>query len=146
MVSNTTRKRLLVGTVRMTPVAPSTLDFSGKLIKGQVARLSFCNCASILARSFSLFGKARADSAGEQKSLRTLVADEQGAKVFLIPFWERITADDEFLRLREEGFAGLTRRPFSQAEFKITDKQKRFFSPYWGGSLSGWALPCIVLI
>jgi hypothetical protein len=30
-------------------------------------------------------------------------------------------------------------------QFKITDQQKRFFSPYWAGSLAGWALPCIVL-
>src|SRR6516162_353086 len=28
-------------------------DFSGRLMNGQVARLIFCNCASMLARSFS---------------------------------------------------------------------------------------------
>jgi hypothetical protein len=28
-------------------------DFSGKLINGQVERLSLCNCASMLVRSFS---------------------------------------------------------------------------------------------
>jgi hypothetical protein len=38
---------------RVMPWPHLPLDFSGKLIKGQVARLSFCNCASILARSFS---------------------------------------------------------------------------------------------
>ena len=124
-------------------MAPSTLGFFRQVDKGaggtsELLQLCVDTCQE-------LFGKARADSACEQKSLRTLVADEQGAKVFLIPSWERITADDEFLRLREEGFAGLTRRRFSQAEFKITDKQKRFFSPYWGGSLSGWVLPRIVL-
>ena len=30
-------------------------------------------------------------------------------------------------------------------KYKSLKHQKRFFSPYWAGSLFGWALPCIVL-
>jgi hypothetical protein len=40
-------------TARVIPRPRLPLVFSGRLIKGQAEILSFCNCASILARSFS---------------------------------------------------------------------------------------------
>src|SRR5262245_26603513 len=48
-------------------------DFSGRFMNGQVVRLSFCNCASMLARH-------GANSAGKYKSVGTVGTASFGGK------------------------------------------------------------------
>ena len=43
------------------------------------------------------FGKSGPDSAGEQETARTLVADKQGAKVFATAFWRGVASDHKLL-------------------------------------------------
>jgi hypothetical protein len=60
----------------------------------------------------------------------------------LFPKQTGLTGRTRRLRLRQEGLAGCDGK---ELKYKSLKHQKRFFSPYWGGSLFGWALPCIVL-
>jgi hypothetical protein len=67
-----------------------------------VSPLSFLRlCVDTCQESF---GKAGSGSAGEQKPIRTLVANEQGAKVLPVSFWECVTANNELLKFGDLEF------------------------------------------
>jgi hypothetical protein len=66
-------------------------------MNGQVARLSFLQLRVDACQE--LFGKACPVSASEHEPVRTIVAHEQGAKIALASFGERVPADYESLRL-----------------------------------------------
>ena len=62
------------------------------------------------------FRKAGPDSAGELEPVRTLVANEQGTKIFPVPFGQRVTADYELARLGDVVFDPGTAAPAAFVE------------------------------
>ena len=60
--------------------------------------------------------------------------------------WQsRFTIWAIFESARQYSMRGVQYLALGRRQVSGRDQQKRFFSPYWAGSLSGWALPWRVL-
>jgi hypothetical protein len=89
--------------------SPPTFGFFRQIDKGTGIASDLLQLCVDGCQAF--FGKAGPDSAGKHKPVRTIVADQQRARVFPTSFRQRITADNELLGLSDLVFDPGTAAP-----------------------------------